>query len=113
MALKINQARLQEIRADLQKTIRAARAKVYDVDAALGELKGELVALKDKGFDSKEISDLLQKGGLSVSAKKVKSFLTETDNQDSNSLKRGKNDKSAAAPEDERRAVESHKGDKR
>ncbi len=113
MALKINQTRLQEIRADLQKTIRTAKAKIYDVDAALGELKGELIALKDKGFDSKEIADLLQKGGLSASAKKVKSFLAATDNQAPIGRKRGKNEENSTASEDERRAVEAHKSDKR
>ena len=69
MSVRIEEPRLLEIQRNLRNHIREmARPKVYTGPAVLEFLKGELLALAERGLTKTEIAEVLQKFGLAAKA---------------------------------------------
>jgi hypothetical protein len=75
MSSAIDALRLLEIKKSLNKLPKPARVKTYTGQAALEALSKELKTLSKKGYNPKEIAEILKKEGLSASAAKVKRVL--------------------------------------
>ncbi len=75
--MTIEHDKILEIRATLRKLLKVKRPKIYSQKEAFGALTKDINALAAKGYQAKEIANILKENGLLVSALKIKNLLTE------------------------------------